>query len=100
MDTEKWALDLPQKEIIAIGNIVLYVLHDLHQFDSDPDRLEYRVIVNGHTHRALAKENRGVLYLNPGSAVLPEFGQPATVALLEIDGTSVDPRIIALPSGY
>jgi predicted phosphodiesterase len=47
----------------------------------------------------LAKENRGVLFLNPGSAVLPKFGHPATIALLQIDGISIDPRIIALSSG-
>jgi putative phosphoesterase len=100
MDTGKWARDLPEKEIIAIGKTVLYVLHDLHKFDSNPDQPGYRVIINGHTHRALTEENRGVLYLNPGSAVLPKFGDPATIALLQINGDTIDPRIIALTSKY
>jgi uncharacterized protein len=98
MDAGKWAHDLPEKEIVVIGKIFVYVLHDLNKFDLNPDQHGCRVIINGHTHRALAKENHGVLYLNPGSAVLPKFDQPATVALLKINGESITPRIIALKS--
>jgi uncharacterized protein len=98
MDTGKWAHDLPEKEIVAIGKIVVYVLHDLNKFHLNPDQHSYGVIINGHTHRALARENHGVLYLNPGSAVLPKIDQPATVALLKINGGSIHPQIIALRS--
>lgn len=98
MDTGKWARDLPEKEIVTIGEILVYVLHDLNKFDLNRIQHSYHVIINGHTHRALAEENHGVLYLNPGSAVLPKFDQPATVALLKINGGSIHPQIIALRS--
>ena len=96
MDMGKWMHRLPQKEVIKIGKTVIYVLHDLYRLESNPDSTGYRVVINGHTHRPLAEEKHGVLYLNPGSAVLPKFGHPATVAILQINQDSIEVQLIEL----
>jgi len=96
MDMGKWMHRLPQKEVIKIGKTVIYVLHDLYRLESNPGSAGYRVVINGHTHRPLAEEKHGVLYLNPGSAVLPKFGHPATVAILQINQDSIEVQLIEL----
>lgn len=96
MDMGKWVRRLPEKEVIKIGETVIHVLHDLYRLESNPDSAGYRVVINGHTHRPLAEEKQGILYLNPGSAVLPKFGHPATVALLRINRDSIEVQLIEL----
>jgi len=47
------------------------------------DRHRPQVVVYGHTHQAEARWVEGVLFINPGYAGRPRFGQPRTIALLE-----------------
>jgi len=55
-----------------------------------------RIIVSGHTHRALIAEENGILYVNPGSAGQPRSNRPASVALLHVRGKQVAAEVIPL----
>jgi putative phosphoesterase len=89
-----WALGLPATEVVEIGEVLLYVLHDADQLDLDPAAAGFSVVINGHTHQPSIAWRNGVLFLNPGSA--GPFSSSGTVALLHIRGTSVDPQLVKL----
>ncbi len=96
MDYGKWANRLPKTEIIEIGKIVLYVLHIAPRLDAAPNNDGFKVIITGHTHRSDVFEKNGVTFLNPGSASYPKFGNPASVALLKLQGDTLSVRLIKL----
>lgn len=96
MDFGQWAQQLSIEKTIEINQTRLVVLHDVFRLKLKPGNAAPHVVISGHTHRPLQEENRGVLYINPGSAGYPKFGQPATVALLQIKGQSLQARIVEL----
>lgn len=95
-DTGAWATSLPETALIEIGGMPIYVLHDLSQLDTDLHAAGVRVVVSGHSHRALVQERNGILYVNPGGAGPRRFRLPITVAELLIDKNSITPRIAEL----
>ena len=96
MDFGPWAHQLAAKEIIEFNQTLLVVLHDVYRLKPGPNNATPDVVISGHTHRPLQEENKGVLYINPGSAGYPKYGQPATVALLQIKGQSRQARFVEI----
>jgi putative phosphoesterase len=96
MDFGKWAGKLPETEIVEIGQIVLYVLHIVNRLDIDPEKLGYKAVISGHTHRPDLYEENGVTFINPGSASYPKSGQPGSVALIQIWKDHLDLKRIDL----
>jgi len=96
MDMGSWASHLTKQEIIIISNSTLCVLHDVFRLELNSDPSPYDAVISGHTHRPMVEKQNGVLYLNPGSAVQPRYGYPASVALLRIRGNSIGARLIEL----
>lgn len=95
-DRGAWAEALPDFEAFDVNAAFVYVLHDLKELDIDPAAAGFRVVVSGHSHRPLAEERRGVLYLNPGSAGPRRFKLPVTVARLKLGGGDAAAEIIDL----
>jgi uncharacterized protein len=95
-DRGAWADSLPEYEAVEINAAFVYVLHDLKGLDIAPAAAGFRVVVSGHSHRAVAEERRGVLYLNPGSAGPRRFKLPVTVARLKLTGDDAGAEIINL----
>jgi putative phosphoesterase len=95
-DRGEWAEALPEYEATQFGGTFIYVLHDLKELDIAPAAAGFRVVVSGHSHKPLAEERRGVLYLNPGSAGPRRFKLPVTVARLTIGGGDASAEIINL----
>jgi putative phosphoesterase len=89
-----WAHGLPATEVVEIGEVLIYVLHDAYHLNLDPAVAGFVVVINGHTHRAAVEKRKGVLFLNPGSA--SPHSSSGTVALLRIQGTSITPKIVEL----
>ena len=49
-----------------------------------PDSISgYNVMLNGHTHIPLAKEQDGVIFVNPGSVALPRGGYEPSYCMFE-----------------
>ena len=94
MDRIHWSRHLGQTVAVEIGGIWFYVLHDLSHLDLDPAAAGFKVVVSGHTHRPNAKEESGVLYINPGSCVQPRNGFKPSIALIGISETDVAYRFI------
>lgn len=85
VDTESWALALPETEVIEMDPATIYILHDVHTLDFDPVAAGFQIIVSGHSHKPGRAEKSGVLYVNPGSAGPRRLDLPVTVALLHLD---------------
>ena len=89
-----WAYGLPVTEVVEVGEVLIYVLHDAYLLNLDPAAAGFVAVINGHTHRAAVEKRKGVLFLNPGSA--SPHSSSGTVALLRIRGTSLEPEVVEL----
>jgi len=89
-----WAYGLPATEVVEVGEVLIYVLHDAYLLKLDPATAGFVAVINGHTHRAAVEKRKGVLFLNPGSA--SPHSSSGTVALLRIRGTSLEPEVVKL----
>jgi putative phosphoesterase len=95
-DRGRWAEEFPLYDVAEVGATYLYVLHDLKELDLSPEAAGFRVVVSGHSHKPLAEERRGVLYLNPGSAGPRRFKLPVTIARLNVGGGDASAEIVEL----
>jgi uncharacterized protein len=95
-DEGSWAQALPETELVQLGEVFVYVIHDLAQLDIEPQAAGVSVVVSGHSHQPLIQKRNGVLYVNPGSAGPRRFRLPIAVAELSIAGKSVTSRIVEL----
>ena len=95
-DQGQWAAAVPEFDVLRVGEILVYILHDLARLDVDPVAAGFRVVVSGHSHRPYVEERAGVLYVNPGSAGPRRFKLPVAVAELRIAGASVRARVVEL----
>jgi hypothetical protein len=84
VDTEVWAKELPLNLVVEAGGASLYVLHNLNELDLDPKAAGFQAVISGHTHKPVELEQRGVLYVNPGSAGPRRFQLPVSLAIMEI----------------
>jgi putative phosphoesterase len=97
MDKDLWARQLRPTEVVEVGDILLYVLHDLDRLDLDPAAAGLAAVISGHTHRPAIRRCNGVLFVNPGSAGPRRYQIPASVALLEIEDQALNARLVTLP---
>lgn len=96
MDRNSRKNRLPEYNIVEVGEISIYVIHDLLKLDLDPAAAGFKVVVSGHSHQPEIKYIDNVLYINPGSAGHRRFTLPITIGILEIDGDKITPEIIEL----
>ena len=96
MDWEGWARKLRETEVLEIGGVSIFVLHDLDQLDLNPGAAGFDAVVFGHTHLPEIRRSDGVLFLNPGSAGPVRGSKPVALAVVEVVGGGMDPRIVTL----
>jgi putative phosphoesterase len=95
-DKGPWAKSLAETEVLEVGEVSIYVLHDLAELDLDPVAAGFRVVVCGHSHHPSVEDRDGVLYVNPGSSGPRRFKLPIAAAELQVAGSSVKARIVEL----
>ena len=95
-DRGAWAAQLRASELVEVGGVWLYAIHDLAEIDIDPGAAGVAVVVSGHSHRPLVETRGGVLYVNPGSAGPRRFSLPISVGELTIRAGEVAARTVAL----
>jgi putative phosphoesterase len=93
MDYEAWAEKYNKYETINIFGKTIYLLHSLAEINIDPKEEGIDMVIYGHTHRAEIKTVEGVIYLNPGTALM--VGGP-TFARAKITGNNIECEIIKL----
>lgn len=95
-DKGRWAEAVAETEVLQVGGVFIYVLHNLAELDVDPVAAGFQVIVSGHSHHPSVEERDGVLYVNPGSSGPRRFKLPVAVAELHVAGDSVQARVVEL----
>lgn len=87
---------LPVSEMVTLGTVTFYLVHDVHELDINPASAGITVVVSGHSHQAKVEWLAGVLYLNPGSAGPLRFQLPVTLAVAMLTGGAVEAEIVEL----
>ena len=93
VDTEKWALEVPETSMVKAHGACLYLIHNLRNLDVSPRAAGIDIVISGHTHRAERWERDGILYLNPGSAGPRRFRLPVTMAVIDL---SAEPWMVEI----
>ena len=96
VDVGKWTNNLPLTEVVEVGQVYLYVLHDLDSLELDPAAAGFNAVISGHSHIPMIEKRDDILYLNPGSAGPKRFDYPISIAFLYIKGTSIEAEIVEL----
>ena len=94
-DKGDWAESLPDWEVVEIGTVSIYMLHDLKEIDINPAGT-FQVVISGHSHKPAVEERRGVLYVNPGSAGPRRFTLPVSLARLRVKGSEATAQLVEL----
>jgi len=94
-DKGTWADDLPDWEVVELEGLFVYLIHDLKEMDIVPAG-NFQVVVSGHSHKPSVEEQRGVLYVNPGSAGPRRFSLPISIALLRVAAGKASAEIVEL----
>lgn len=92
-DVGAWAERLNETELVRIGGIGIYVIHNVAELDHARVPAEVQVIVFGHSHKPVAERRHGVLCVNPGSAGPRRFKLPIAAAELVIENGEVAVRL-------
>jgi uncharacterized protein len=96
VDKAAWSRKLPETEVVELGGVSIYVLHDVGQLDLKPEAAGFQVVISGHSHAPKQETRDGVLYFNPGSAGPRRFKLPVTVGKLFVKNGEVRGEIIRI----
>ena len=96
VDKGAWSRKLPETQVLEMGGVSIYVLHDLAQLDLKPKAAGFAAVISGHSHVPKQETRDGVLYFNPGSAGPRRFRLPVSVGRLIVEDGSVCGEILEL----
>ena len=96
VDRAAWAKKIPVANVLAVGRVSIYVLHNLRELDLKPEASGFAAVVSGHSHVPTQEMRNGVLYFNPGSAGPRRFRLPVTLGRLIVRGRAIEPQLIPL----
>ena len=94
IDQGPWARRFPETQVVELGGLHIYILHDLKALDLNPKVAGFAAIISGHSHQPKQEIKDGVLYFNPGSAGQRRFKLPVTLGRLEITNGRVQGKIL------
>ena len=95
-DSADWASGIRATELIRLGDVFVYVVHDIADLDIEPQAAQVRVVVSGHSHKPKVETRDGVTYLNPGSCGPRRFTLPISVGEIAIEGGRIHCRTLQL----
>lgn len=96
IDTANWARKLPDTEVLEVGGLSIYLLHNLGDLDLKPEAAGFQVVVYGHSHAPKQELRNGVLHFNPGSAGPRRFNLPVSIGRLTIESGKARGEIITI----
>jgi len=96
VDYGAWAKKIPEINVLEVGGVSIYIIHNLQELDLKPEASGFAALVYGHSHVAKREIKNGVLYFNPGSAGPKRFVLPVTLGKLLIRNQELEPEIIEL----
>jgi putative phosphoesterase len=94
IDREPWARKIPATDVLDVGGVLIYVLHNLAELDLKPEAAGFAAVIYGHSHVPKQEMKNGVLYFNPGSAGPRRFKLPICLGKLRIDGKKLSAEAV------
>ncbi|NLI60095.1 MAG: metallophosphoesterase family protein [Clostridiales bacterium] len=95
-DLGRWAQALPKTQVVELGDMSFYVLHNLEMLSIDPKSAGFDGVIYGHTHIPKEERQDGVLYFNPGSAGPKRFRLPICLGRILVKNGEIDVEWIDL----
>src|SRR5437870_8585865 len=92
-DAKLAQLGLPLRVDVDVAGVKLHLVHRL--IDAAPAS-GTRIVVYGHSHKAVVAEREGVLWVNPGAAGSVGFHHEVTLALLRLDDDRCEAELVLL----
>jgi putative phosphoesterase len=92
-DWGPWADRLEEGELVTVDQVGIFVVHDVADLPRHARARAARVVVSGHSHKPLVREEGGMLFVNPGSAGARRFKLPIAAGELLVEGDQVRARI-------
>jgi putative phosphoesterase len=96
IDREPWAQKIPATDVLEVGGVLIYVLHNLVELDLKPEAAGFAAVIYGHSHVPKQEMKNGVLYFNPGSAGPRRFKLPISLGRMRINGRQITAEIIEI----
>ena len=96
VDRKAWVAKIPATNVLEVGGISIYMLHNLSELDLKPEGGWICGCGCGHTHKATQEMKNGVLYFNPGSAGPRRFRLPVTVGRITVKDGKVSAEIVEI----
>jgi putative phosphoesterase len=96
IDTQTWAQSFAETEVVELGGLYFYVIHDANAVDLNPKAAGFAAVISGHSHKPKQEVKNGVLYFNPGSAGPRRFKLPTSVGRLAIAGGYLSGEILQI----
>jgi putative phosphoesterase len=90
-----WARELPDCLRLDLNGWKVLLVHDMADVAANLDD-GIKLVITGHSHKPGIDWRGERLFLNPGSAGRRRFTLPVTLALLEVQAQSIEPRLVAL----
>ena len=94
VDTQAWARAFAETEVVELGGLHIYIIHDANAIDLNPKAAGFAAVISGHSHQPKQEIKNGVLYFNPGSAGPRRFKLPISVGRMEIVDRILSPKIL------
>ena len=98
VDRDVWARKIPETNVLQVGGVTIYILHNLATLDLKPEAAGFAAVVCGHTHVPKQEIKNNVLYFNPGAAGPRRFKLPVSVGKLIVKGGAICGQIHILDS--
>lgn len=96
VDKAAWAGRFAETEVVELGGLQFYLIHDLNVLDLDPKAAGFAAVISGHSHQPKQDVKDGVLYFNPGSAGPRRFNLPISVGQLNIADGKIIGQILEI----
>jgi uncharacterized protein len=96
VDRGPWAKELPTSAVLEVGEISIFVIHNLLELDLKPEAAGFAAVICGHTHVPKQENKNGVLYFNPGSAGPRRFQLSVSVGRLVVRGAKLVGEFVEL----
>jgi uncharacterized protein len=93
VDHGPWAQVIPETNVLEVGGLSIYVLHNLDTLDLKPQAAGFAAVIYGHTHKPAHEFKNNVWFFNPGSAGPRRFSLSISVGFLTIENGKIRAQI-------
>jgi putative phosphoesterase len=98
VDRQAWAQRFAETEVVELGGLHIYVIHDVNALDLNPKAAGFAAVISGHSHQPKQEIKDGVVYFNPGSAGPRRFSLPISLGRLTVHEGNLSGEILHIRS--